>query len=60
MKDEGGVPPATESGKKNVHSLRLFVKARSGAQVSAEQQRVLDEAKGDWVVWRAGPVPGGQ
>ncbi|MCC6949886.1 MAG: hypothetical protein IT433_00415 [Phycisphaerales bacterium] len=59
-KDDGGVPPATESGKKNVNSLRLFVKGRSGAPVSVEQQQALNKAKGDWVVWRAGPVPGGQ
>lgn len=59
-KDDGGVPPSTENGKKNVHSLRLFVKARSGTPVSVEQQQVLDEAKGDWVVWTAGPAPGGQ
>lgn len=59
-RDDGGVPPTTESGKKNAHSLRLFVKARSGTPVSAEQQQVLDEAKGDWVVWRAQSAPGGQ
>jgi len=51
-KDDGGVPPATEKGRRNVQSLRLSVIRAGGGAVSAEQKQVLDEAAGDWVLWR--------
>ncbi|MCE7974100.1 MAG: hypothetical protein DYG92_07205 [Leptolyngbya sp. PLA1] len=58
--DDGGVPPATEGGRKNVNSLRVFVWARSDPAPSPERRAVIEEAKGDWVLWRAQPAPGGQ
>ncbi len=59
-RDDGGVPPSTNSGRRLCNDVRQLARFREINSLPPVQQGLLESARGDWVLWPTPPEPAPQ